>query len=69
MEYGIWSLPPMARGRSLAAHSGNAPALAMMLLPHSRGASGTVDSKGYSSKCLVIDSANFALTGFSEVSA
>jgi hypothetical protein len=42
VENGIWSLPRMARGRSLAAHSGYAPALPMMLLPHSLGISGTV---------------------------
>src|SRR5829696_10025004 len=42
VENGIRSLPPMARRRSLAAHSGNALALAMMLSPHSRYISSTV---------------------------
>jgi hypothetical protein len=42
MANGIWPLPQKARRRPLAADSGSTPALAMMLLTHSRDRSGTV---------------------------
>jgi hypothetical protein len=42
MADGVWTLPPMAQGRPLAADSGVAPALPMMQTAHSRDRSGTV---------------------------
>ena len=43
MADSVWTLPPMARGRPLAADSGIAPALPMMQTAHSRDRSGTVE--------------------------
>lgn len=42
MADGVRTLPPMARGRPLAADSGIAPALPMMQTAHSRDRNGTV---------------------------
>jgi hypothetical protein len=42
MADGVWTLPPMAQGRPLAADSGVAAALPMMQTAHSRVQSGTV---------------------------
>jgi hypothetical protein len=42
MADGVWTLPPMAQGRPLAADSGVAAALPMMQTTHSRDQSGTV---------------------------
>jgi hypothetical protein len=42
MADSVWTLPPMAQGRPLAAGSGSAPPLPMMQTAHSRDRSGTV---------------------------
>jgi hypothetical protein len=42
MADGVWTLPPMAQGRPLAADNGSAPPLPMMQTAHSRDRSGTV---------------------------
>jgi hypothetical protein len=46
MADGVWTLPPMAQGRPLAADNGSAPPLPMMQTAHSRDRSGTVGLEG-----------------------
>ena len=66
MADGVWTLPPMAQGRPLAADSGSAPPLPMMQTAHSRDRSGTVGLASHRHKPLACSSRSEAICDFFE---